>query len=995
MDVLQNGIGYESLRLYAPFQPQHMEQLRITRAVNDHVFLYVSGMLSEEQGAACVGQDMEQEPIVIRQLDEQGQSLRRLFHGLITRMSVHCIRGVYTFELEAASHSYQMDIKTKRRSYQDIHRTYDDLVTTMVRKYMYGDAIDTVTNYAQLGAFVLQYEETDWAFLKRLVSRFGSVLVPEITAASPKIFFGMPEGKQHKVERDVFYRVRKTFHDLDTGNPGKRAGAYVTYTIENLQYYALGDFITLPIGQGKELVIVRAVTELKDGLLQTRYDLQAEQDIQYARYENDQAIGISLTGTVLKVQQDFVQLQLEIDPKQDPAKACWFPVATRYVAEEHSGWYDMPEVGEQVELYLPTHREQEAYVTDSLRQHRHANGQPDVKTWKHVQGSGIEMSEQELVLSISDGFLITLHEDTGITVNSPGNVQIQGGHVKLDAGQELSLEAGTALYLKGGASSMVLDGETDTKAPVIYQEGTVKAPVFVADLPPVPEPPLMSIKAYEAAQTAAANASSSSATSTPTAKVTSPAALQQANALLGTVSKLLGSIPAVGKVANVMLNTSGGIAGKVAATVLQATAAIPVRSKGTPTLGASKEAGVHPLKHLAGLALQGLISQYEHEQAKQTYYSKWILGKVYTSARHVAHSGGPLELVQNLLKESNAMAHAYQQIPAELRQRWRANYDSYMAQQEKPTQEEKSQSWWERALEKQGEAELLNAQLQLEGTRISSEMAWDATQGAYQAGLRSVSHGKHQIDYNPKHPIAGKTGEVIGDVFSTVAGVGEMMIGTGGEVGGFLLDGSVVLSPAGVLVNVASAGMIYHGGVMSYHGASNTGGDSAELWKMIKEKNKQGSTPPKPTDTKSSKGSPTPQKPKKSVPENKGNKDAESGPYSNLEDSKHVGPGKNFTPAQKKKIIEENRKQNGGVVKSDQSGQIATKPQKSQKGVTPDQNEWQIDHIYPKDKGGSNSYSNAQVLTRKENRDKSNILPSDSSKANKANPPSKPKKGRP
>jgi hypothetical protein len=329
LDVLQNGIGYESLRLYGPFQPQHMEQLRITRAVNDHAYLYVSGMLSEEQGAACVGQDMEQEPIVIRQLDEQGQSIRRLFHGLVTRMSVHCIRGVYTFELEAASHSYQMDIKTKRRSYQDIHRTYDDLVTTMIRKYMYGDAIDTVTNYAKLGAFVLQYEETDWIFLKRLVSRFGSVLVPEITAASPKVFFGMPEGKQYKVERDVFYRVRKTFHELDTGKPGERAGAYVTYTIENLQYYALGDLITLPIGQGKELVVVRAVTELKDGLLQTRYDLQTEQDIHYARYENDQAIGISLTGTVLKVQQDFVQLHLEIDPKQDPAKACWFPVATR------------------------------------------------------------------------------------------------------------------------------------------------------------------------------------------------------------------------------------------------------------------------------------------------------------------------------------------------------------------------------------------------------------------------------------------------------------------------------------------------------------------------------------------------------------------------------------------------------------------------------------------------------------------------------------------
>ncbi|MDQ0497028.1 phage baseplate assembly protein gpV [Paenibacillus brasilensis] len=583
MSILTDGISYKSLRFYGPFQPQHIEQLKIKRTINDHAYLHISGLLSEEQGAACIGQNMEQEPIVIRQLDDQGQSLRRLFHGVVTSMSVQCVRGVYTFELEAASHSYQMDIKVKRRSYQDIHRTYDDLITTMIRKYQYGDAIDTVTNYAKLDTFVLQYEETDWAFLKRLASRFGSVLVPEVTAASPKVFFGMPEGKQHKVERDVFYRVRKTFHELDAEKLGEqRAGSYITYMIESLQYYALGDLITLPIGQGKELVVVRAVTTLADGLLRTRYDLQAEQDIRYARYENDQATGISLTGTVLMVQQDFVQLQLDIDPKQDPAKACWFPVATRYVAEEHSGWYDMPEIGEQVELYLPTHREQDAYVTDSLQQQRHTNGQPNVKVWQHVQGSGVELSEHELTLSSSGEFSITLHESNGITIDSLGDVQIQGGHVKLDAGEELSLEAGTALYLKGRASSMVLDGETDTKAPVIYQEGTVKAPVFVADLPPVPEPPLMSIKAYEAAQSAAKDSSSSQA-STPKAKVTSPAKLQQANAMMGTVSKLLGSIPVMGKVVGVAV---GVLSGPAAGLILKATAAIPVRSKGTLPLEA-------------------------------------------------------------------------------------------------------------------------------------------------------------------------------------------------------------------------------------------------------------------------------------------------------------------------------------------------------------------------------------------------------------------------
>ena len=103
-----------------------------------------------------------------------------------------------------------------------------------------------------------------------------------------------------------------------------------------------------------------------------------------------------------------------------------------------------------------------------------------------------------------------------------------------------------------------------------------------------------------------------------------------------------------------------------------------------------------------------------------------------------------------------------------------------------------------------------------------------------------------------------------------------------------------------------------------------------------------------------------------------GVKGAGKGPYSHLDDPASVGTGKDFTAAQKKNIIEENMKKNGGVVKSDLSGQELVKPSKSQKGVTPPENEWQIDHINAKDNGGSNSYSNAQVLSRKENRLKSN-----------------------
>lgn len=63
----------------------------------------------------------------------------------------------------------------------------------------------------------------------------------------------------------------------------------------------------------------------------------------------------------------------------------------------------------------------------------------------------------------------------------------------------------------------------------------------------------------------------------------------------------------------------------------------------------------------------------------------------------------------------------------------------------------------------------------------------------------------------------------------------------------------------------------------------------------------------------------------------------------------------------------------------------------STKGITPESNEWKIEYVIPREKGGTNSYSNAQLLSRKENREKLNKLPSELDKLSTITSPTKTK----
>jgi 5-methylcytosine-specific restriction endonuclease McrA len=94
--------------------------------------------------------------------------------------------------------------------------------------------------------------------------------------------------------------------------------------------------------------------------------------------------------------------------------------------------------------------------------------------------------------------------------------------------------------------------------------------------------------------------------------------------------------------------------------------------------------------------------------------------------------------------------------------------------------------------------------------------------------------------------------------------------------------------------------------------------------------------------------------------------------YGDLQEPRNVGEGKSTTSAQRQRILDENKKQNNGHLRSDGDGRALDKPSKVAKGEKANMNQAEVDHIQPKSKGGTNSNSNLRVISKEENLKKGN-----------------------
>ena len=445
----------------SPFVVESIVEMKVEQSLNQHASMYLKGIIPKESGDSGV-MDTD-DSTVITVSDQDGV----IFSGLVQDIRASFEGQVYYLEVWAVSFSIKADTDVISRSFQDAGMNYQQIGDLMAGENELSMSMEA--SPLSIHNLLLQYQETNWEFLKRIASHNHSVLLPSVE--EPKFYFGIPKGNDKGSLLSYRFSVGKNIRRYR-----RHFGAGVDVSSEDsLEYIVHADDSVLAIGDmvdygGTALFVREARIHLADAVLTCRYVLCPENGLKVPAVSNPHITGLTLAGQVLEVNQDTVKVLLCVDESQDSATAYACPYMTPYSAENHTGLYLMPETGDVVNIQFPTEDESLAVALSSYRQaDSDKTGDPNVKYLRTPHDKEIKISEDEILITAKTGGLyIKLNQDNGIevfsqhgiTVNTLSSIDMMAaGHISLSAGTNIILNAGLSGSLNAGKGISVMAGK--------------------------------------------------------------------------------------------------------------------------------------------------------------------------------------------------------------------------------------------------------------------------------------------------------------------------------------------------------------------------------------------------------------------------------------------------------------------------------------------------------------------------------------------------------
>ena len=422
--------------------------------IGEHSTLKLSGLVENEEEflyGVSDGQDIE---III--------GTKILFSGIVTGVSITESGQMKTACVEGKSRSWLMDRTKHSRSFQNAHITFQALTQEILKDYT-GSSLIYTGDSQEIGNLIIQYEETDWDFLKRVLSLAGLALTPDSRKAGLKLFAGVPKFP----ETETLYTVLEMDKDMDSYyylKANKRevhAADFTQYIISSEQL--MGIFDTAAV-QGQPLAVYAYQYSFEQQEMTGTYCLQSAKGLVVQASYPMHLIGAALMARVVRVSKNKIQAAMKIDGSHIERAVHWFPYSTLSASPDGSGWYCMPEIDDDVRIYFPSKQEAEAIALSAVSNYDAPQGgsdrmqDPNNRYFRTKYGQELALNADSVKLSCNeDKSSITILTDGTIRIQAQESVNVQAKEkITLHAENELSIRVKDQFLMQSNQGGLVL-----------------------------------------------------------------------------------------------------------------------------------------------------------------------------------------------------------------------------------------------------------------------------------------------------------------------------------------------------------------------------------------------------------------------------------------------------------------------------------------------------------------------------------------------------------
>ena len=440
---MASSLEYERLIIEGALGMNSLTSFYMNVSSNTHARAKLTGYIRDDSEVLAWQQECNEQKATV--YVKEGSTKKTLFDGYIMDAGVEYVDDLKLLTIELVSVSIYLDREIKRRSFQDVSKTY-----AVTIKEVIDDGEKTRCSYnsdemQKPAKPLIQYAETDWQFVKRLASHLGTVVFPDVESRMPNIWVGLPIANEKvSFDESMYYvhGISSHFYELGGKEAGLSKGQFEFYRVTTYTNAALGGAVEF---KGKSWYIVEKSAEIRKGEVVFIYTLGKEEFIKSRKEYNPVFAGMSILGNIIEVNGEKVKLHLEIDKQQDASSAypyLWTP-------DTGSVMYCMPETGTTVSLYFS---DQDEFTAKAVNCVRH-NGESCSKMsdtskrtlttdsgknmYLYADSVGFDIEDTGLKFDLADEEGVAVTSAKTITIYAEDSIKLTGKNVYLDTPNEI------------------------------------------------------------------------------------------------------------------------------------------------------------------------------------------------------------------------------------------------------------------------------------------------------------------------------------------------------------------------------------------------------------------------------------------------------------------------------------------------------------------------------------------------------------------------------